>query len=351
MARGIIGLDIGTTAVRAAELRGKEPATLVRFAQLSMPPGAMVAGEIADRDAVAAVIRDLWRRGEFKPKQVAIAVANQNVIVRQVELPRMEEEDLRGALRFQVQDHIPIPIDDAHLDSLILDLFMSEEGADMMRVLAVAAQKEMISAFVDVVQRAGLEPASIDVAPLVTLRSLVDPMPAIEGAREAEAIVDIGGGVTNVLVHEAGTPRFVRILAAGGNDITAALVSELGLTVEDAEAQKYSTALQSEGAPIDPGVPTIIEQRARAFIDDVRRSIEYYQSQPDGTKITRVLLTGGGSRLRRLPERLASALRIPVEEARALSRVQVAELGLTPEQIEQVEAVGAVAIGLAMEVA
>ena len=350
MARVAIGLDIGTTAVRAAELRGKEEPTLVRFAQLSLPGGAINAGEIAEPEAVAEAIRDLWRRGEFKTKQVAVAVENQNVIARQVELPTMAEEELLGALQFQVQDYIPIAAEDAILDFLVLDEFTGEDDAPMMRVLAVAAQREMVNATLDVVHRAGLDPVSVDMAPLAALRAIIDPEPlVIDEEPGAEAVVDIGGGVTTVLVHERGVPRFARVLTAGGGDITAALVSELGISAEDAEAQKLSTNLQPEGSTVEPGAPTIIEQRARAFIDDVRRSVEYYQSQAGTAEVTRVLLTGGGARLRRLPERLATALRLPVEEANAFSRITVGDLGLSDEQLEQVRAVGAIAIGLALE--
>lgn len=350
MAKVTIGLDIGTTAVRAAELRGKDEPTLVRFAQLSLPAGAMNAGEIVEPDAVAEVIRDLWRRGEFKAKQVAVAVENQNVIARQVELPTMPEEELRGALQFQVQDYMPIAAEDAVLDFLILEEFTGEDNAPMMRVLAVAAQRQMVNATLDVVQGAGLDVVSVDMAPLAALRAVIDPEPiVIDEEPGAEAIVDIGGGVTTVMVHERGVPRFARVLPAGGGDITAALVSELGIDAEDAEAQKLSTSLQPEGSTVEPGVPTIIEQRARAFIDDVRRSVEYYQSQAGAAKVGRVLLTGGGARLRRLPERLATALRLPVEEADAFARITVGDLGLSDEQLEQVRAVGAIAIGLALE--
>lgn len=350
MARATIGLDIGTTAVRAAELRGKDPATLTRFAQLTVPAGGMVAGKIADPAAVADVIKDLWRRGEFRARQVALGVANEGVVARLVEMPSMSEDELRGALQYQVQDYIPIPIDDALLDFLPLETFTGEEGAPMMRVLAVAAQKEMVNSFVDAARRAGLEPVSVDMSPLAALRALVEPgLGPVLGERQAEALVDIGGGVTTIAVHESGTPRFVRVLTAGGADITAALVSDLALAPEDAEAQKVGLGLQPEGAPVDPGPATVIEQRARAFIDDVRRSIDYYQSQPDGSRIGRVLVCGGGSRLRGLSERLATALRIPVEEGSALTRVKVGDLGLSEEQLVQVAAIGAVAVGLAME--
>lgn len=347
MPRATIGLDIGTSAVRAAEVTGKDPLTLTRFAQLSIPSGAISAGEITDVDAVSTVLKELWRRGEFKARRVAVAVANQAVVVRQVDVQKMDEDDLRVALPFQVQDYIPIPIDDALLDFIVIDEVAGPEGPQL-RVLAIAAQKSMINSVVETLARAGLEPEAIDLAPLAALRALVEPIPPI-GERTAEAIVDVGGGVTNLIVHEGGKPRLVRILPAGGNDITQALVTELKLTPEDAEARKISIGLSPEGATVEPGPATIIEQRARAFIDDIQRSLEYYQAQPDSARVARVIVTGGGSRLPRFAERLAHALRVPVEEGHPLSRVKVGNLGLTSEQLEQVSAVAAVAVGLTLE--
>lgn len=349
MARTSIGLDIGTTAVRAAELKIGDPPTLTRFAQLALPPGAVLNGEISDPEAVASVIRDLWRRGEFKGKRVSIAVANQNVIVRPIDLPRMDEEELRGALQFQVADYIPIPIDEALLDFMMLEDFVTDAGDEMMRVLAVAAQKEMINRFVQAVTSAGLEPVAVDVGPLAALRALADPSPPVLEERAAEAIIDIGGGVTNVVVHERGAPKLVRILLAGGNDITQALATELTMDLDDAEREKVNVGLQPEGQPVAQGAATIIESRARSFIDDVRRSLEYYRTQPDALPIARVLVVGGGSRLPRLAERMATALRVPVEEGNALDHVKVADLGLSPEQLEQVGVVAAIATGLGME--
>jgi len=350
VAKTTIGLDIGTSAVRAAEIRGADTGVLIRFAQLSLPAGSVVGGEITDTEAVAAVIRDLWKQGEFKGKRVAVGVANQSVVVRQVDVPKMDEAELASALRYQVQDYIPISMDDALLDFMVLDEFEGEEHAPMLRVLAVAAQKDMVANVMAVLDRAGLEPVVVDLAPLAAMRALVEPIPSILNERSAEAIIDIGAGVTNVVVHEDGTPRFVRILPSGGNDITNALVAELRVSVDDAEAQKRVVGLQPEGASVEAGVATVIEQRARAFIDDVRRSIDFYQSSPDQAKIARVLVIGGGSRLPRLAERLATALRLPVEEGQSFSRVKISDdIRLTDEQLAEASRVAATVVGLALE--
>lgn len=349
MPKTTIGLDIGTSAIRAAEVRGKAPVSLVRFAQLGLPAGAVVAGEIADADAVASTVRELWKRGGFKAKQVSVAVSNQAVVVRQVELPRMELAELREALPYQVQDYIPIPIEEAILDFVPLDEFVGEDGQEMLRVLAVAAQAEMVTAVVGVLTRAGLDPVDVDIAPLALVRAMTDPEASLLADREAEAIIDMGAGVTNVVVHEHGTPRFVRILTTGGNEITAALVQNLEVEPDEAESQKVALGVSEESGASETGAAAIIEEQARVMIDDIRRSIEYYATQPDAAPVARAVLLGGGGRLGGLRARLERALGVPVAAGDALGRVRVDDIGLNDEQLQQVSAVAAVAVGLALE--
>ncbi|MBV9410644.1 MAG: pilus assembly protein PilM, partial [Acidimicrobiia bacterium] len=142
MAQRAVGLDVGTSAVRAVELvLGREQVTLTRFGQVALPPGAVRGGEVIDAPAVAAAIRRLWREAGFRSRTVIVGVGNQRVVVRQADLPAMSDEDMRSALQFQAADLIPIPIEDAIIDFQIVDEFPTSEG-DMVRILLVAAQRD-----------------------------------------------------------------------------------------------------------------------------------------------------------------------------------------------------------------
>src|SRR5438270_2618107 len=128
MAQRAVGLDVGTSAVRAVELvLGREQVTLTRFGQVALAPGVVRNGEVVDPPAVAAAIRRLWREAGFRSRQVILGVGNQRVVARQADLPEMSEEDLRSALQFQAEELIPIPIEEAILDYQILEHF---RGAD-----------------------------------------------------------------------------------------------------------------------------------------------------------------------------------------------------------------------------
>ena len=349
MPRALLGLDIGTSSVRAAEVSPKtEPPTLARFASVPLPRGAVAGGEIAEVDSVVVALKELVAKGRFSVKQTAIGIANQKVVVRQIDMPAMEEAELKGALQFQAQEHIPIPIEDAILDYQVLDEFTAESGERMLKVLLVAAQRDMVNTFVLAAQQAGLDPAVVDLSPFADMRALASSTPLL-GARESEALIDIGAGVTNVIVHENGRPRFVRILPMGGDDISDALMSGLSIDWDEAEGVKARTGVSPDGAPVSgEGAAKIIEQRTAAFIDEVRGSIDYYLTQTGAGRITTVIITGGASKLPGLHERLASGLHLPVEEGQPLTRVRIGKVSQTPDELAQMSAVSAVAIGLAL---
>jgi type IV pilus assembly protein PilM len=349
MARSLLGLDIGTSAVRVAEVSRKaDPPTLERFASVPLPRGAVADGEIVDAGSVASAVKELVRRGRFSVRRTAIGIANQKVVVRQVDLPYMDEEELRGALQFQAQEHIPIPIEDAILDYQVLEEVTGESDVRMLKVLLVAAQRDMVNSFVSVAQQAGLDPAVVDLSPFADLRSLGSTTPLL-GAREGEALIDIGAGVTNVIIHEHGKPRFVRILPMGGDDITETVSSGLQVGWEEAEGVKARVGLSPEGGPVaDDGAPRLVEQRASAFIDEVRGSVDYYLTQDGSARIGTVIMTGGGGKLSGLLERLSAALHLPVEEGQPLLRVRVAKQAHSADDLEQMTSSSAVAIGLAL---
>src|SRR3989442_6665671 len=168
----VVGLDVGTHAVRAVELTlGRDRPVLTGFGQVALPVGAVQHGEILDPGLVSASLRRLWAEAGFRSRRVIVGVGNQRVIVRHVELPRMSEADLRSAIRFEAESLIPIPVDEAVLDFQILDEGPETTG-NAMPVLLVAAQREMIRTLLTAVEGGGLSATLVDVAPFALMRAL-----------------------------------------------------------------------------------------------------------------------------------------------------------------------------------
>ena len=346
-----MGLDIGTSGVRAAELStGKGGATLERFGQVALPPGAVRDGEVVDAATVSQANKQLWAQAKFSTKKVVVGVANQKVVVRQVDLPWLPVDELRKSLAFQVQDFIPMPVEQAILDFHPLEEFTNDSGGRMLRVLLVAASREMVGSALDAVTLAGLQPSMVDLTSFAVLRSQATVSAGF--SLESEALVDIGSSVTNIVVHQGGVPRFVRILLMGGGDITDAVAERLGVGAEQAESVKQSTGLALVAGNADAHPATrAIESVGSAFVEEVRGSLDYYLAQPGSARIGRVVLSGGGSRLGGLVERLQAATRLPVEVARPMSVMKIGKTGLTAEQLAYVEPMVTVPVGLALGVA
>src|SRR5918912_1777961 len=250
--RTAIGLDIGTSVVRAVELSfGRNGVTLERFGQLVLPPDAVDDGQVVDAEAVAKSLRKLWSATGLSHKNVILGVANQRVIVRQLELPWMARAELRASLPFQVQDLLPIPVEQAVLDFFPLEELTDGSGNRTLKGLLVAAARETVLANVRCAEQAGLRVDAVDLTPFAVLRALGRQT----GAEvETEALIDIGARVTNIVVHSAGLPRFVRILLVGGQDVTEAVSEQLGVPLAEAEALKQQAGRVGADEGLEDGV-------------------------------------------------------------------------------------------------
>lgn len=347
--RTAIGLDIGTSGVRAAELSfGRGKVTLERFGQVALPEGAVRDGEVIDTDAVAAAVKQLWAHTKFSGKKVIIGVANSKVVVRQIDLRWMPLAELRKSLAFQVEDFVPMPVEHAVLDFHPLEELQSDSGERTIRGLLVAATRDMVNMSIEAVQRGGLTPVMVDLTSFAVLRAMAQTDDLGLGA-PAEALVDVGARVTNILVHQGGVPRFVRILLMGGQDITDAVAERLGVPMADAEAMKQQLGLGMPApTPEAQTAVRVLEVTGSTFIDEVRSSLDYYMASSGSAPLARLVLTGGGARLTGLAERLGTVTRLPVVRGTPIESLEIGRTGLTPEQIAFVAPLTAVPVGLAL---
>ncbi|MDH5225263.1 MAG: type IV pilus assembly protein PilM [Actinomycetota bacterium] len=384
MAKGRIGLDIGSTAVRAVELTGSDPPTVVKAAQVPLPAGAVENGEVKDPEVVTEALRELWERGGFKAKRVYMGVGNQRVVVREIALPYLPEKELRASLGFQVQEFIPMAVDEAVLDYDPIGEF-DQDDRKMLRMLLVAAQRQMVDTVVAAATGAKLEPVGLDLVPFAMVRSVGTTGVGMDLEDEGdEAVIDIGAHVTNIVVHARGTVRFVRILPSGGRDITLAIARGIGVDDEVAERLKRGEEVELESSqpdapqaddgddaahpdaagegddeagdrgadsvsePLDLSrVREIAMQRAASFVDEIRSSLEFYTAQAQGARIARVLVTGGGSKLEGFLELLRQRIPVEVEAGQVFHHAR-SQLSLSDEALAEAEPVLAVAVGLAI---
>jgi type IV pilus assembly protein PilM len=341
MARLVVGLDIGTSAVRAAELDvSHSTPVLLSYGQVGLPPGSVVDGEIKDTTSVTEAVSKLWKSGQFSTSSVTVGIAGLRAITREIDLPYVADDEVDSAVRFQSEEVIPFPPDQTILSSQILADYTSPEGQKMRRVLVAAAHTDLVDGVIDAVEKAGITVAGVDLISSALVRVIGDPH-----ADQPEAVVSVGAGLTVVAVHQQGRPQFVRTIGSGGNATTAAISGALDLPVSDAEAVKRRIG--------DADVQLQTAERAAQtsmmeLVNEIKNSIQYFASLPGRLPVARVLMTGGGAELRGLVPMLQTQTGLPVMTVSPLSRVDTVKLSLSSEQAAEIGSVLATPIGLAL---
>ena len=347
MATKIVGLDIGTTMIRAAEveLSGRAPSsgsvgTAVRYAEAVLPTGAVSDGEVNENQTVASVIKQVWSRGGFSTKDVVIGIGNARTVVREMQMALLPMDQLRRSLPFQVEEFLPMSTDEALLDYYPTGQVDTDSGPQLRGIL-VAAAKHSVATTVLAAETAGLKPKSVDLNAFALSRALIHG----QWLQPTVALVDIGARTTTVVISEAGQPRLIRMLGSGGQDVTEAVASATQMTFPDAEALKRQLGLAT-GDPATKLASDAIAATARALVDGIRNTFVYFTGNNPGAGIQHVILTGGGSLMPGFGQYLASACRLPVSYGDAT-------VGLKPSKrvasaIAGRESAVAVAMGLAM---
>lgn len=366
-----IGLDIDRGALKAVQaVKGRGGYTLQHVGYHRLPPGTVMEGEVADHDLLAAEIKEFWSSHSFKGKSVSIGIANQKVVVRLLDFPRMSEEDLKSAIGFEAQDHIPMPIDEAVMD--YVSLGPAEEGSELDRILIVAAQRDMISRFSSAVRTGGLRPVGVDVKALALTRSTL-PEASLE-EDSAVVLLDIGSEITNLVVSQGGTPTFTRFVPGGSFLFTQSISEAAGLDEEAAEKQlmnprvRIGSALEDEEpasggqseldgeAPEDDFDPALsydvrrgLEDAVGVLAEDIQRSIDYHYSQPGAREVSQIWVSGEGAMVRGIDGYLGELLGVWTSRGNPLRKLAENRSNVPQEQLEVMEPVLAVALGLSME--
>ncbi len=364
----VVGLDIDRGALKAVQISGGASGyTLNHVGYRKLPPGAILEGEVADHDLLASELKELWSSHSFKGKSVYLGIANQKVVVRLLDFPRMSEDDLKGAIQFEAQDHIPMPMDEAILDYVVLG--PQGEASDLDRILIVAAQKDMIGRYASAVRAAGLRPQGIDVKALSLVRSTLPS--ALFDDENATLLLDVASEISSLVVTQNGNPTLTRFVPGGSGYLAQAVADAADLPEEDAERQLMNPRVrigsEAEGGE-GPGVnlekdgedddfdPALmydvrrgLEDAVQALAEDVQRSIEYHYSQSGSLEVTQVFVSGEGALVNGLDSYLGELLGVSVRRGAPLQKLSGNKSNVPDQQLRIMEPVLAVAVGLSLE--
>jgi type IV pilus assembly protein PilM len=324
----IVGLDIEAGSIAATEVRANGSAEVAGSAIGPLDPGTFHEGEVLDADRLAAALKDLFAEHKLA-KQVRLGVGNQRVVVRTVRLPAIEDpQQMEAAVRFQAQEQMPMPLDQAVLEHQVVGGVPAEEGqAPQIDAIVVAARRDMIASFLEPIRRAGLDPVGVDLSAFGMIRALAgagEPEAGAEpGERPASAVLYCSvGDVTNLAVARGRSCLFTRVADAGLEAISEALVGSLGLTPEHATQWLSHVGLERPAAEVEGETETVLEVRRAledgltSLLDELRMSLDYYGAQEAALPVERIVLCGPASAIPGLAQRMEAGLGLPIVVAR-----------------------------------
>jgi type IV pilus assembly protein PilM len=347
----LIGLKIGASQIAAARIVNNGSPELVEAYREPLEPGIVVAGEIRDTEALAGALTRFFDLHKLPKKGVRLGLSNNRIGVRIFEIEGVtDEKQLENAIRFRAEEVLPIPLDEAVLDYVVLEDAVREDGTPVRRILLVVAYREVVDRYLEACHAAGLEVVGIDLEAFALLRSLAAPTdePAGGGALVAVAV---GYDRTTIAVSTGRYCEFTRVLDWGGWSLNAAIARELDMAPSEVEAIKRQLSL-GEVAHVEGLEPEksakaqdAVQRALSAFARELVSSLHFYQAQPGALGIGEIVITGGTAHMPGLPDAIGRLIGAPVRLGDPFKRVKVGRKVGDESQAGSL----AVAIGLGIE--
>lgn len=303
--RSITALSIANDAIRAAVIADpySDLPTIKHFQAIPLPNGAVVDGEVVDHDVVAGLLNTLVKRFKFPREDTALVYSSRRMVFREADFPYMSLNDLKSTLPFQAKGMIPLPIEESELDFVPLNVIDSEQGKQLHGIL-VATLRNGLEKTARTAEDAGFVITSIDAGPFALARLFADT-----NQQQTEAVVNISGNGTDVIVLENGQPAYMRVVPSGADDVTDAIANALSISFEDAERIKNQIGLQNvTGDERLEKAEEVIRETTAQLIVGIRNTLNLYDVDHAGGTISGVVLTGTSARLIGLPPVLASSI-------------------------------------------
>lgn len=334
-----VGLDIGSGLIKLVVINhASGDPELVKVAMHTVAEDAIVEGEVMDPGLVADAIRQVLADAGIKPRQpVVVAVGGRDVIIKRIAMDRMKEADAREVIRWEAEQHVPFDMDNVELDFQILD-----PGGDglQMSVLLVAAKRDLIENKLVVLGDAGVNPNVVDVDSFALHNAFEVNYP--EAMKGVVGLVNVGHETTNVNILEEGVPILTRDLPVGTRRFREDLQREQGLSAAEAD-QLLRGGMRSEG------IESVLATRGDEIAVGIERAAAFLQTASRSAGgLSRVFLSGGGSRIPGLAEVLAERLRVPVTAANPLERLRVSSAAFEAHEIDDVAPLLMLPVGLAL---
>jgi type IV pilus assembly protein PilM len=351
-----IGLDIGSHSIKLVGLKTTSKGAFLTHLGIKEIPPKVNKEDVA---YISEILKTLLSEVGLKTKKVSLTVSGSGINFRRITIPDMPRAELKEAVRWEIKEYLPFPLETAQIDFHILGEII-EDKVKKLDLMVVACPNDLIDQTISFVRGAGVQPIHLDVGPFALWNGLLTWGRVKEG--EEVALIDLGADKTGIHLFKDGNLQFSREVTPAGADITRAIMEGIGsgeeskALYEKAESIKEAIGISSEGSQErildEPINVSKIIFRMRPVLErmaaEIGLSLDYYKNQFNVDRIDRVLLTGGGAHLKNFPSYLRNALRLPVEHFNPLREILFDSKRIDPEILDQMGSRFTVAAGVAL---
>ncbi|MBI1746096.1 MAG: type IV pilus assembly protein PilM [Acidobacteria bacterium] len=338
----VVGLDIGSSAVKAIQLSSQRGNNyrVVGLGVEPLPQETIVDGAIISKLPVADAINKIYTENQITNKKVATAISGNSVIVKKISVRASGDEDITEALRYEAEQYIPFDVADVNIDYQILS---SAPDADTLNVLLVAAKKEKIADHTSVVVLSGKIPSIVDLDVFALQNAYeVNYEP---DAEKCVALLNVGASSTNINIVKGQDSLFARDVPMGGNQFTELLQKEFSVSYEEAEKIKRGEKING---PNEQALPGVIRSVSELIALEIEKTLDFFKTTSTHNKIDQILVSGGSARIPGLIAFLSEKFETPTELFDPFKRVTYDTNKFTADYMQEIGPSVAVALGLAL---
>ena len=280
-------------------------------------PQTIVDGTIMDQSAVVDAIRALWNRLKLRRKDVAIAIAGHSVIIKKISVPAMSNSELAEQISYEAEHHIPFAKDDVEID---YEVISRHNANGQMDLLLVAAKKEVVADYTQVVRDASLQPMVVDVAAFTAQNGFEANYELTP--QDTVVLVNVGAAISNINIIRGQQSLFTRDVTIGGNSFTEEIQKQLNVSQDEAEAYKVGGSYDEHGV-VPQEVERVIEGVAEVIAGEFQRSLDFFLATSADTNVDRICLAGGSAKVVALHRAIERRSHLPVEIVDPWRRVEI----------------------------
>ena len=336
----IVGLDIGSHAVKVCQLqKDKKGYRLLALGSAALPPGAVEDGVLQDADDVAAAIAEVFKNLKIKNKRVGLSISGYSVIVKKISIEMTSEEDLAKRLDEEAEQYIPFDINEVYLDFQVIKA--GKEEFDRSEVMLVAAKKEVIDDYLNMLQKQKLLPVLVDVDGFA-----LENMWALSSESEDNvALIDIGASKMNINIIADGASVFARDIVVGSDELTDEIANALEIEFEEAEEIKLGMAPAGEH---QEEIEDLFTQTCTRWVLEIKKAIDLYSANNPAKPLSAIVLSGGGSKVQGLKRYIADETNMEVIGFNPFSGMQMNKKKFDQEYLDAIAPEMVIAAGLAI---